>query len=477
MFTKIVIITNLIFVIIIIILEHKKPQSFIFWSIISLFLPILGFILYVFLASKLKFRAKKLLLNLNKSTKNYLKQTSWYSNYVKTEFEVLSNKKLSIAKYNKKTVNCDLWKCDEIKYFYNGESFFNDLLKAIHSAKKFINLEFYIFSDDKIGKQLAKILCEKARQGVEVNLIYDSIGSRKTSAKFWNKLKKSGVNIYAFFTSPFNSLILNVKLNYRNHRKIVVIDGGLAYTGGINIRADHMNMHKKLKPWRDTQIKLKGEVVYALQQIFLNDLSYVKGSEFSSSEINNYFPLCDNFQGKQFMQVVYGGPEYENSKIYEVYINIIQKAEKYIHIQTPYFIIDKKMEAKLIDAKNRGVDVKILIPKKPDKKIVHMGTILSLKELIKNNIEIYLYNGFIHAKTLLTENVLSVGSVNFDNRSFYLNFEDTCLIYNEKEINKNYAVFNKDLQFSTFLSKKTYKKLKSNNIFKIIIFKLIKNFL
>lgn len=477
MLTKIVIITNLIFVTIIIILEHKKPQSFIIWSLISLILPIFGFILYVFLASKLKFRAKKLLLNRHKSTKNYLKQTYWYSNYIKTELEELSNTKLEIAKYNKKTVNSDLWKCDNIKYFYDGESFYKDILKTIDNAKKFINLEFYIFSDDKVGNSLAKSLCEKAKQGIEVNLIYDSIGSRKTKNRFWTKLKKCGVNVYPFFTSPFNSLLLNVKLNYRNHRKIVVVDGIYAYAGGINIRKDHMNMHKKLKPWRDTQIKLKGEVVYAIQQIYLNDLAYVKCREFSSTEINKYFPLCDNMCGKHYMQVVYSGPEYENSKIYDVYINIIQKAMKYIYIQTPYFIIDKKMEKALIDAKKRSVDVKIIIPKKPDKKIVYMGTIIALKELIKNNIEIYLYNGFIHSKTLLTENVLSVGSVNFDNRSFYLNFEDTCLIYNERDINKNYAIFNKDLQISTNLSKKTYKKLKCNNIFKILIFKLIKNFL
>lgn len=477
MLTKIVIIANLILITIIIILEHKRPQSFIFWSLLTLILPILGFVLYVFLASKLKFRAKKILLNTHKTTKNFLKQTSWYSNYKKTEFNVLTNKSFELAKHNKNIANCDLWKCDVIKYFYNGQSFFEDLLKTIKLAKKFINIEFYIFSDDIIGKKLSDLLCEKAQQGVEVNLIYDSIGSRKTSKRLWNKLKCCGVNVCSFFASPFNSLLLNVKLNYRNHRKIIIIDGKVAYTGGINIRKDHMNMHKKLKPWRDTQIKITGEGVYALQQIFLNDFAYVKNLEFSSQDINKYFPLCDNLYGKKFIQVIYSGPEYDTSKIYEVYLNIIKKAEKYLYIQTPYFIIESNIKNELIKAKNRGVDVKILLPKKPDKKIVHMGTILALKELIENNIEIYLFNGFIHSKTLLCENVLSVGSVNFDNRSFYLNFENTCLIYNKEDINNNKKVFIKDLQLSTILSKKTYKKIKSNNIFKMLVFKLIKNFL
>ena len=267
------------------------------------------------------------------------------------------------------------------------------------------------------------------------------------------------------------SPLLNLKLNYRNHRKIVVIDGKIGYMGGVNLRADHMGKNKRLSPWRDTQIKIEGSAVLALQNIFFNDWLYAKNEKLTQNQIKEYFIKPNKTSGCN-MQIVSSGPEEKQNKTKMLYLNTINNSHKFLYIQTTYFIVKQDVLNQIIDAKNRGVNITIIVPKKPDNKVVYAGTLKCLEYLIKNNINVYLYNGFIHSKVVLSENVLCVGSANFDNRSMDLNFEATACIYGKRYINNYKQIINEDLTNSKVLTIKKLKSLKSYSIIFNVLYKI-----
>lgn len=471
LFFKFLLFFNSILVILVTVYEIKNFKRFLIWFFIVLWFPILGFIIYLIFGNALKFQSKNKLLIKQKTTKNYLYQTRWYKNFSQ------QNKSINIvAKIFKEQYQANLWHNNISKTFLNGQDFVNDLIAEIRQAKASINLEFYIFADDSVGNAIAKELIQKAKSGVVVNIIYDAIGSKKTSSKFWQKLKNANIHICSFFPNFFKLSFVNFKINYRNHRKIVIIDGHIGYIGGINIRDDHMGANKNLSPWRDTQVKLKGPVVYSLQENFLNDYAFINNCTFTQLEIENYFPNLQH-KGCKHCQIIESGPEKKSPQIYNVYKTLINNSKKIIYIQSPYFIVNDEMLNCLINAKIKGVDVRIIIPKRPDSKLVWSATLFTLNKLLKNNIDIYLYNGFIHSKTLISDNISSIGSCNFDNRSFFLNFETTCLFYNKNFTNKQVEIFNNDINNSTKLTYKKYKQLKTKNIFMILIYKLIASLL
>ncbi len=453
---KVILAINLVFILIVFIEEYKSLHVCIIWAFVCLILPLLGFAVYVLFGNKLKFKAKNQILNKQHTTKQYLKQTSWYAN----------------SKIMKKN---NVWLNNKVTFFYNGKSFFNCLIKDIKKAKYSINIMFYILKDDAFGKELQTQLIKKAKEGVAVNVVYDALGSRKTSNKFWQKMKDEGICVAPYFPPIYKLNFLNLKVNYRNHKKIVVIDGAISYTGGINIRADHMGRNKKLTPWRDTQIKLQGTATYELQNLFLNDLAFATKSNILPKQIDKYFKM-QQCKEKNKIKIIDSGP-LQKSKILNEYLKIISTAKDFLIIQTPYFVVEKNVIQQILNAKNRGVNVMVFIPKKPDKKIVYSATLKTIKPFVLAGVSVFLYNGFIHSKTLLTSSVLSVGSCNFDNRSFYLNFENTCLFYNKAVINQNFRQIKKDMLNSEQLTIKKYKKLvKKYSIFNWI-YALIKNIL
>lgn len=466
---KIIIVINLILILTIIIYEYKHPRFFIFWSLIIFCFSIIGFGLYVVFGNKLKFKEQKIIKQKKRYTKNYLIKTSWYKYYTKKQNVKYGKNKLNIIKFNENNFNCKIWHDNKIIFFYEGEKFLNNLLHDIKNAKNSINLEFYIFSDDQTGKQVSDVLISKAQSGVTVNIIYDAIGSKKTNKKFFNNMRKNGINVFPFFPSPLNLAFFNLKINYRNHRKIVVIDGSIGYVGGLNLRNDHMGKNKKVCPWRDTHVKILGNAVYALQNIFLNDFVYVSNNQMKKSDVEFYFPKITS-SGKQLVQILDDGPENDVAKIYISYLKILSLAKKELIIQTPYFIVNKKILDKIIEIKQNGTEVKIVIPGKPDKKIVYSATLHCVKTLLKAGVEVYLYNGFIHSKVLITENCMSVGTVNFDYRSFNLNFEVTALIYDNKIIQNNIKKVREDIKNSQRIDKKTFNKLYSKYRIRKIIY-------
>ena len=226
------------FCVLVAIQEYNKPKSLIFWVVIVLMFCVIGFCAYVVFGNNLKFWAKKRIEQKHKSTKNYIKYASWYKQYKRNNITQLNNVQKQVCK------KLDIWHNNKIKFFQFGQEFLQELLNDIKKAEHFINLEFYIFADDKTGELIKNALIEKANQGVAINIIYDAIGSRKTKKSFWKELAQNGIVVVPFFPSLIINSFINFKLNYRKHRKIVVIDGLISYTGGINLRDDHMNKHK-----------------------------------------------------------------------------------------------------------------------------------------------------------------------------------------------------------------------------------------
>lgn len=460
------------FIIFIAVAERKNISNLIAWELIVLIFFILGFLAYIVFGNRLKIKAKKQLLIKEKSTKNYLKLTNWYKNYNRNNLNNLTKMQKKIAKYNLNNFNSNLWHNNKLKIYTSGHSFLEDLIKDLQNAKSTINIMFYIFADDKTGKLIKDVLIEKAKQGIVVNLLYDYIGSYKTSYKFWMELKNAGINVYPFFPSTFSLGLINFKINYRNHKKIIVIDGKISYTGGVNLRDDHMGMNKKLFPWYDTQLKIIGSASYVLQNLFFNDWCFSNNKKLSKEQIDLYFPEI-KYNSGETLQILSSGAQKDKAQIKDCYIKIIKSAKEFLYILTPYFIVDDTLLNLIINAKNRGVDVRVYIPQKPDKKMVYAGTLLCIKKLIKNNVSVFLYNGFLHSKVLICENVLSVGSCNFDNRSFYLNFENTCLIYNKRIIFKHKNLLEKQMANCKKLSIKMHKRISSNGI----VFRFLYNIL
>ena len=455
---------NIFLLLIMIFVERKQPQVIFSWFVVLTVLPVFGFVLYILFGGGLSLRTRLLIRRKKRYTKDYYKYLKWQ----KVDFENLKQKNqqfdyaYDLIKFVK---SCDenlFSTSNKVEIFTNGEEKIKRLKTDLLNAKSTINIEYYIFANDKVGKEIMNILIEKAKSGVKVKLIFDSVGCIRAPRRFFRKLKKAGGEIAEFFPPFMGVRLINFKVNYRNHRKIVVIDGKIAYTGGINIRDDHMGKNKKLSPWRDTHIRVKGRAVWDLQNVFFNDFRCVKREKLDAKQLVRVGYFNEESlkeKGNVGVQVITSGPESEQRHIEDAYLKMISMAKKNIYIQTPYFIPDEIFLKTLIIAKRSGVDVKVMIPGKPDKKSVYYVTLSYVKQLLDENIEVYFYNGFIHSKTILVDDlVVSIGTCNMDNRSFALNFELTALLYNKEFVNINKAIFENDILYSKKITLKDFNK-------------------
>lgn len=437
------ILLNFLIMISMIFIERRKLSSVISWVTVLTFLPIIGFLFYVVFGSGLSIRVRRMIANHKLYGLEYDQKIMKYLEDGQKSFEY-DKDLISIIKccYTYGSILCPQ---NDVKIFTNGQDKLKALLEDIENAKSSINIEYYIFADDQTGKQVMNALIKKAKEGVKVKLIYDSIGCLGAPRRFFRKLKKAGGEIAEFFPPFAYVRMINLKMNYRNHKKIVVIDGEIAYTGGINIKDDHMGKSKKLYPWRDTHIRITGTGVYPLQTIFLNDWRYLKKENYPSSYYmkQGLFPE-PIINGDAYLQVVVSGPDSPVQNIKETYIKLITNAKKEILIQTPYFIPDESFMSALRIALASGVKIKIMVPAKPDHRTVYWVTQSYLKEFVELGVDIYFYDGFLHSKTLVVDdNILSIGTCNLDNRSFGLNFEDTVILYSKK-LNQEYKEYYKE---------------------------------
>ena len=462
----------LAFILHMIFVSKKKPARVIAW-IVALIIPFLGVAIYILIGAGLSGFTKRMI-------KKYELSSKQYESNIKKQINVLQNNdelKSYPAEYrdivllNLNNSNSIYSRNNNLKYFLNGKSVFNSLVEDIENATSTIHLEFYIFANDKTGKKLIKLLTQKAQEGVDVRILYDSIGSLHTHKQAFRKLKKAGGKVSVFFPPFLNIRFLNFNANYRNHRKICVIDGKIAYTGGFNIRDDHMGEVKRLTPWRDTSVRIFGKAAYSFQNIFLSDWRFATKDSTDPSAYNSekYFPniKLQNSEINTSLQVITSGPYSSSEQIKHCMIKMMMNAKKSIKIQTPYFIPDDSFIEALRLAVLSGVEVELMFPKKVDHWHVHYASIGHLNLLFKSGIRIYLYDGFIHSKVLVVDdNILTLGSCNIDIRSFALNFEDNIVIYDEKLV-KEYANYFEDDKTKCEIY--TEKMQKKRSIFKKIL--------
>lgn len=403
-----------------------------------MFLPVFGFMIYAFVGRKLPERQLFRLQTRSaiKLDKLLTRQTHYLNNARKVEADDVTYKDRSLVRIFRNADMSFLSRKNKVQIYTDGFKLFNQIADDIASAKSSINIEFYTFYNDHLGREIRNLLTKKAKQGLQVRVIYDSLGSIGTHKSFFKPLLDAGGLAMPYLHT--HSAIFDVRLNFRDHRKIVVIDGKIGYVGGFNIGDQYLGLNKKYGYWRDTHLRIMGSGVYSLQAQFILDWNVTD----SHHQINNitrkvdYFPLND-VEGGTNMQIVSSGPDSDKQQIKYGYIKMIQMARNRCWIQTPYLIPDDSVMDALRMAVMSGVDVRIMLPCKPDHPFVYRATQYYANWLAHEGVKIYYYQaGFLHAKTVVIDDGLSsVGSANFDIRSFKLNFEINAFLY-DKKINR-----------------------------------------
>jgi cardiolipin synthase len=453
-----VIVLNIIFSLFIVFQERRDAGTTWAWLLVLSFIPVLGFVLYLLFAQNLTRRHLFQWADLNKlgTDKVLHKQLNslgsdefHFRNPATRDYKELIHMHL----VNNQAVYTE---DNSVLLFTDGRDKFGQLFEDIENAQDFIHIQYYIIRRDTLGKRLLKALTEKARQGVKVRVLYDELGSRSLTKGFFRSFREAGGEVEVFFPSKLH--LINLRLNYRNHRKIVVIDGKIGYIGGFNVGDEYLGMNPKFGYWRDTHLRIQGQAVYALQTRFILDWNQASRDHDISYELD-LFPevVSDGCVG---MQIVTSGPDSESEQIKYGLIKMISSAKKSILIQTPYFIPDASLLDALRIAILSGVEVSIMIPDKPDHMFVYWATLSHIGEMLKVGARVYIYNnGFIHAKTIVVdEEIASVGTANIDVRSFRLNFEVNAFLYDEGIAEHMARVFDKDIAVSHQLTYEEYLK-------------------
>jgi len=461
-FLQYVWIANLFFAIVIIMVEKKNPLYTIFWIFLLYLLPYIGFFIYLFFG--LTFKKKRVANKIYK-----IKKLKSIKNVHGSDKEELRRWKGLITYLEMSTDNY-ITSNNDIQVYFVGEEFFSDLKKEIANAKKFINMEYFIFQFDGIGKEIADLLIKKAKEGIEVNLIIDGVNLANYKLKSY--FKNTGVHLYLFFRTYIP--IFNIRINYRDHRKVTIIDNRVAFVGGMNIGDEYLGKGK-IGYWRDTSVKIYGDIVSTFEKEFYFSMSIVKNKFLKDEKTSNEISLKYEEEDNVYMQVISSGPNYEFPAIRDNYIKLIQEARKSVFIQTPYFVPDDLLLDTLKSAVLSGIDVKIMIPNKADHPFIYWINQYYVADLLRLGANIYRYeNGFIHSKTILVdEEVVSVGTCNFDYRSFYLNFEINLNVYNKEVANTFKIQYYKDIAISKKLTFADFKKRSIFTKVKESVFRLL----
>lgn len=443
-------------VIITILVENRNPSKSLAYILAILFLPGVGLLIYILFGRNFKkqkrFNRKGIsdraaLKEIWRENKSYFEESLDYLDDkigdLTYPFRLLYNQRLSSLSDN-----------NEVKLLINGEEKFPDLFQSIREAKHHIHIEYYIFTDDALGRSLTELLIAKAGEGVVIRVIVDDLGSDDIG-DLPGMMKEAGIEFIPFLPVRYNSL---AQTNYRNHRKIIVIDGITGYTGGINIDARYRNDGSNELYWRDTSVKITGTAVNILQLQFMLSLSFCGRQTFPFAE--PYFHSNEKRYGNAVVAIAASGPDSEYPVCMETIISAINQAKHSIRITNPYFLPSDQIISALQIAASSGVTVELIIPGVSDSYFVQHASYSYLKPLLKRGVHVYQYNkGFVHAKTFLFDKSLAyVGTVNMDTRSFYINFEIMALIQDDALCDRLYRAFDDDLEFCNRLTYRDWLK-------------------
>lgn len=450
----------------IIFIEYRRPNKTIAWLIIQFIFPLIGFLLYYFIAKEYwrhpapqrkesrnwnQFKADLIIRCKQRMMKDMQGESIWKED---KWHALLKNTPFSpITAFNETTV------------FAEGKQAFEAMLDAIAAAEHHIHIEFYIVRDDRLGARFERLLIRKAQEGVKVRFIYDGIGSRRLGKAYLKRLQEAGVETGCFF--PPLTTFFEKRLNYRNHRKIVVVDGKIGFFGGLNIGDEYLGKDPQTGYWRDTHFSIIGDAVLWIQYTFLTDWYFVKGQSLTDPV---YYPSQET-QGTELIQIVKSGPD---ETILELIFSLIVSATKRVHIETPYFIPDPGILLALQTAVSRGVDVRVILPAVPDNKLVYYASLSYIEELLQAGVRFYRYKrGFIHAKVMISDNLGFSGSANMDIRSFCGQFELNALFFDGKVVDRLVQDFYQDLDVSKEILLSEFAKRPGIQKFKEIFARLL----
>lgn len=446
---------------VLLLLDNREPSSTLAWVMVFVLLPVIGVIIYILFGRNWKRLDKKKMFAkqfLEKKLADVLAPLiNWQSEEVKkleSQTDLFHRKKL--FHLLSKSSHAILTTTNKIKILQNGAEKFPALKEDLKNAKDFIHMEYFIWRVDPLTQEIKQILLEKAAQGVEVRVLYDALGSIFMKKSYVQELRAGGVEIYPYFN--FLSSWKIHTLNYRNHRKIVIIDGKIAYTGGMNMGQEYIDGGRQFDYWRDTHLRVEGETVALLQGIFTVSWFNTTKTELFDPK---YYPRVMHEDKKLPVQVSTSGPDSQWPSIKQLYFRLITLAEKKVYIQSPYFIPDPSVHAALKSAALGGLDVRIIIAGVADKNLPYWSAFTYFKDLLQAGVRIYHYKkGFMHAKTIIIDSdVCSVGTANMDVRSFHLNYELNLLIYDAPSAMRLEEDFKNDLKDSREFTLSDYGKL------------------
>ena len=446
---------NFLLSIVIIFFQRKEPKSAWAWLLVLNALPGVGFLLYLLAGTDMHKRRMFQIKGIEDQVSDAVRRQEYA---VRSRILERKNPELSgfsdLVYFNLESGGAVLTGDNEVKIFTDGNDKFDALIEDIRNAKHYVFLQYYIIKDDVLFRRIREVLLEKAAQGVEIKILYDAMGCRSVHKKMWKELERSGIDTAVFFPALLGPLHLRV--NYRNHRKIAIIDGTIGYVGGFNIGKEYIGLDPKFGHWRDTHLRIRGSAVTALAIRYIQDWDYAaRENLFSRPE---YLVYPEEACGDTQIQIISSGPDSSLQVIRDNYLRLIHKAKKRIFVQTPYFIPDESILTALKMAVLSGVEVNLMIPCKPDHPFVYWATYSYMGELVMAGANCYTYdNGFLHVKGVSIDGeACCFGTANMDIRSFSLNFEVNAMIYDEETAREMERIFREDLKLCTRITKDMY---------------------
>lgn len=430
-----------------VLLDNRQPAKTMAWILVLAFMPFVGIIFYIFFGQ-------------NTRKERHISDRSMDQLTKRSMLEFVEQENLHLPANNKPLMNLftnQNWafpfKDNRVDIFIDGYEFICSLLYNIGKAQHHIHLDTYIFEDDALGYLVADALIDKAEQGVEIRVIYDDVGCWKVKDAFFERMRDTGIDVHAFMPVRFPAF--TSKVNYRNHRKLCVIDGKVGFIGGMNIAKRYVKGTGK-QPWRDTHLRIQGGGVYALQRAFLIDWYFVDRTLITNRV---YYPPVDiHINNSCLVQVVTSSPIAPWPDIMQGYVRILLQAQKYVYMETPYFLPTEPVLFAMRTAALAGVDIRLMIPRKADAKLVEWASRSYVMEAIEAGVKVYLYmGGFNHSKLLVSDdNLCTVGSTNIDFRSFENNFEANAFFYDEEMAQRIKAIYLKDESQSILVDDVSY---------------------
>jgi cardiolipin synthase A/B len=445
---------SVIFIAFVISLENRRPAQTLTWLVVLGSFPLIGFFFYILFGQS--YRKQRLFKKKAMLDEQMFLKFEGQRDFNIEQMKHIEEHQLPLLRLAHRLGKSPVSLATETKILTNGEATFSTIFAELEKANHHIHLEYYIVRHDDVGQRLKNILIEKAQKGIHVRFLYDAVGSWKLSKAYIQELCDAGVEMVPF--SPVRLPFLNNKINFRNHRKIIVIDGTVGFVGGLNIGDEYLGKNEYFGFWRDTHLWIRGEAVRTLQLIFLQDWYYMTGETLLT--LNYLSPTLIPNSEKGGIQLISGGPDQEWEVIKHLFFAMIVSAKKSIWIASPYFIPDEDIFEALKVAALSGIDVRILAPKRPDKKIVFYASRSYFPELLEAGVKIYEYRkGFLHSKIIIVDGELaSIGTANMDMRSFHLNFEVNAFLYHTESTKTLVADFLNDLNDSDPIDYETFKK-------------------